>query len=124
MRRLITWASERVAAGKRLSFDDLPMRKPWMLLKDGDLWRLAWRAIVTRGHRAQKFTKVKGHATAKEIDEGVATEETKFGNDCSDDMATKGIEEHGLFTTALRTLSVYSICIPRVATPAPGEHFG
>ena len=44
-----------------------PYTKPWGLQKDGDLWEVAWLAILRRGARNQTIRKVKGHATSLDI---------------------------------------------------------
>ena len=61
---------------------------------DGDLWELAWQAVLERGPDAQKVSKVKGHATQQHIDEGLATAEQKEGNDWADTYADKGAMQH------------------------------
>ena len=53
-----------------------------------------WEGLLTRGPQTVTWEKVKGHATAKHIEQGLATEETKDGNDWADHCATKGIEQH------------------------------
>lgn len=57
--------------------------KPWALQNDADLWKLLWA-----------WQKVKGHATEEHIRNGIATEETKRGNDSADLYAPRGILEH------------------------------
>ena len=59
---------------------------------DGDLWEQAWQAVRRRGSGNQKLRKVKGHATAKDIELGRSTAEDKEGNDISDKLADKGVE--------------------------------
>ena len=48
-----------------------PFRRPWSLQKDGDLWKLAWEAVLERGPRSQTLTKVKGHVTDQQVQQGV-----------------------------------------------------
>ena len=48
-----------------------PYRKAWGLQKDGDLWEVAWLAIIKRGASNQTIRKVKGHATSADIVEGM-----------------------------------------------------
>jgi hypothetical protein len=69
-----------------------PLRKPWGLQNDGDLWELFFGAVLARGPRAHAFEKVKGHATQEDITAGRATAEHKLGNDDADGCATKGVE--------------------------------
>lgn len=53
-----------------------------------------WEGLLTRGPQTVTWEKAKGHATARHIEQGLATEETKDGNDWADHYATKGIEQH------------------------------
>ena len=48
---------------------------------------------MTRGTGNQTLRKVKGHATEKDIVKGISTAEDKEGNDTSDELADKGVEE-------------------------------
>ena len=59
---------------------------------DGDLWGQAWEAVKKRGSGNQDLRKVKGHATARDVELGKATAEDKKGNDTSDKLADKGVE--------------------------------
>jgi len=69
-----------------------PFGKRWGLQVDGDLWEQAWKALKRRGSGSQKLRKVKGHATATDVELGKATAEDKVGNDTSDKLADKGVE--------------------------------
>ena len=71
-----------------------PLRRPFCLQIDGDLWQLIWNGIQARGHDTIRVTKVKGHATDAEVQEGKCTEADKQGNDNSDDAATLGKKAH------------------------------
>ena len=68
-----------------------PFKRSWSMQKDGDLWEIAWQAIVRRGARNQKIRKVKGHATQQDIDNGSCTRGDQEGNDRSDENADKGV---------------------------------
>ena len=57
---------------------------------DGDLWEIFARAVNARGPWSIAVTKVKGHATAEEVENGKVQEEDKKGNDKADDAATCG----------------------------------
>ena len=70
-----------------------PFRKAWGLQTDGDLWEQAWRAVLKRGSMNQQLRKVKGHATEEDVEKGVATKEDKVGNDNSDILADKGVQD-------------------------------
>ena len=67
-----------------------PFRKPWGLQADGDLWEQAWEAVLQRGPAAQRLSKVKGHATAQQVEEGLVQACDKAGNDWADEFANKG----------------------------------
>ena len=71
-----------------------PMGKPWGLQPDGDLWKLVWEGLLTRGPRSITWQKVKGHAKEEHIARGEATQATKEGNDCADHYASRGIKQH------------------------------
>ena len=73
-----------------------PFGKPWGLQTDGDLWKNMWDATLIRGPKAHCITKVKGHATAKDVGNQLATQRDKEGNDEADDCATKGVDSMGL----------------------------
>lgn len=73
-------------------------RKPWNLQIDGDLRQVFVNNAHIKGAHAIRLTKVNGHATQDYIngndDANLATEETKAGNDRSDEAATKGRQMH------------------------------
>ena len=60
---------------------------------DGDLWEQAWIAVKRRGVGNQTLRKVKGHATDQDVAKGISTAEDRDGNDKSDELADKGVEE-------------------------------
>ena len=70
-----------------------PFGKPWGLQVDGDLWEQAWIAVKLRGIGNQTLRTVKGHAIAKDVAEGISTAKDRDGNDRSDKLADKGVEE-------------------------------
>ena len=72
-----------------------PFKKPWGLQPDGDLWESVWEAYLARGTDAQELTKVKGHATDRQVELGEVKDRDKKGNDKSDQFADYGVEEHG-----------------------------
>ena len=61
-----------------------PFKRPWGLQADGDLWQMAWKAILCRGLGAQKLTKVKRHSTAEQVEQGEVDAADKEGNDWAD----------------------------------------
>ena len=67
-------------------------KKHWGLQTDGDLWEQAWLAVLKRGTGNQSLRKVRGHATEKNIENGISNPGDKEGNDVSDKLADKGVE--------------------------------
>ena len=59
-------------------------------MKDGDLWKAFQEAAAHKNPWAVWLTKLKGHATDKEVEEGKVPEEQKICNDYSDEAAGKG----------------------------------
>ena len=49
-------------------------------------------AITKRGSWNQCLRKVKGHATAKDVEKGISTSKDREGNDTSEKLADKGVE--------------------------------
>ena len=49
-------------------------KRPWDLVKNGDLWESIEEAIEEKGPRSVKVTKVKGHATNEMVEEGKVRE--------------------------------------------------
>ena len=72
-----------------------PYHRPWGLQSDGDLWKLYWHGLMERGPLSIVITKVKGHATMKQVLNQEVKASDKDGNDWADTYATKGIQEHG-----------------------------
>jgi ribonuclease HI len=67
------------------------MREPvWATYTDGDLWRALWHLMQRKGPYAVRFTKVKGHAGAKELRAGTVNLFDVAGNNRSDTLATRG----------------------------------
>ena len=78
-----------------------PEAKHWQLQKDGDVWHAIWRVILAKGPGAIKVSKVKGHATAEDIEEGKATAVDKAGNDVADSLVRNATALHGKGTVGL-----------------------
>ena len=72
-----------------------PYRRAWSLQTDGDLWEIAWQAILQRGSQSQTNRKVKGHATQEDVENGTSTVKDRAGNDRSDTNADEGVEKIG-----------------------------
>ena len=51
----------------------LDRRSPWELQTDGGLWSACQKSIMRKGPNSVRVTWVKGHATAEDIQQGIAT---------------------------------------------------
>ena len=80
--------------------------KPWHLIRDGDLWHIFWDLLLAKSPSAVSFTKVKGHATDKDIKDGLSTATHKAANDQADAMASKGVRENAAGLVDLSALLV------------------
>ena len=78
-----------------------PYHKPWGLQADGDLWKLYWHGLMERGPMSITITKVKGHATMKQVLNDEVKARDKDGNDWADTYATRGIQQHGTSAVSL-----------------------
>ena len=67
-----------------------PWKRPWQLMKDGDLWRSFYQTVASKTPTAVRLTKVKGHATKDMVAEGKVPAAEKEGNDEADGAADKG----------------------------------
>ena len=76
-------------------------RRPWSLVKNGDLWQSIEEAVLAKGPRSVRVTKVKGHATDEMVNEGRVKPEDKAGNDVADKAADKGAEQTDVIAVAL-----------------------
>ena len=72
---------------------DSPWKKRWELMKDGDLWKQFANMVKAKSATAIKLTKVKGHATDREVLRGEVASEEKEGNGEADDAADKGVKD-------------------------------
>ena len=70
--------------------DQGSVSKPLHLVKDGDLISLIQHMIRVRGPEPVLVTKVKGHATDADVEQGRVRAEYKFGNDEADTAADLG----------------------------------
>ncbi|WP_353239581.1 hypothetical protein, partial [Limnohabitans sp.] len=73
-----------------LSGDSREWSRPWGMRPDGDMWAILERIVVARGRAASRGTKVKGHATATDVLQGVVSAEVQQGNDTADRMVQRG----------------------------------
>ena len=76
-------------------------KRPWALVKNGDLWESIEDAVEEKGPRSVKVTKVKGHATSEMVEEGKVTKQDKEGNDISDTAAEWGAEATDIIAAAV-----------------------
>ena len=65
----------------------------WAQVGDGDLWRHFWQSMIAKGCQSVAMTKVKGHATVEDLQNGVAQPYHKHGNDIADALATSARED-------------------------------
>ena len=71
-------------------------------MKNGDVWNFFSKSTIAKGPRAVLLTKVKGHATAKMVEDGTVQADHKEGNDGADEGADLGAtdEQQGLSDAA------------------------
>ena len=79
-------------ANKILAGQKVKRRKPWAMIKNGDLWQQFEGAVAARGRSTMTVTWVKGHATKVHIDKGITTAAHKLGNDEADALAEQGVK--------------------------------
>jgi hypothetical protein len=90
-----------VRARNILDGADLTRRKPWSIQKDGDLWEIFEASANAKGRDSITITKVKAHATAEMINNGITTQDHKSGNDKADCAADISIALHGKEVTEI-----------------------
>ncbi len=77
----------------------LRMRKPhnivWRTSSDGDLWDHFEKAIIAKGPKSIRITKVKGYVTQKQVDAQKYRLCDKVGNDKADQAADIAVSMHG-----------------------------
>ena len=89
--RMATEIQKKESEGIKVTNKSNPYKKPWGLQRDGDLWEMAWKAILKRAANSQEVRKVKGHATKQDIEEGRSNAVDKEGNERSDENADEGV---------------------------------
>ena len=62
--------------------------KPWMLVKDGDLWHICHRILRQRNTVNTQISKVKGHADQEHVTKGTIVEDDRIKNHAADAIAT------------------------------------
>ena len=78
-----------------------PETKHWQMQKDGDVWCAIWRSIISKGPKAIKVAKVKGHASNDDVTDGRVTAADKSGNDVADSLVREATLLHGKRTVDL-----------------------
>ena len=71
--------------GLRKIAEGSPLKKPWLLQRDGDLWKAYWQAIVWPASVTHR--EVKGHSTKEDVQMGIITQGDHVGNTASDAAA-------------------------------------
>ena len=46
-------------------------KRPWPLIKNGDLWQSIEEVVVAKGPKSVKVSKAKGHATGEMVQEAL-----------------------------------------------------
>ena len=70
-------------------------------VSNADLWQQVHALLQTR-ECSFRISKVKGHATQRDVRSGIVKPEDKYGNDAADRLATAGAAEHGLSDVLVR----------------------
>ena len=70
--------------------DQRKPKRPWSTQKDGALWKIFNEMEKIKGAGSIRISKVKGHATEKNIQDGTSTLKDKKGNDRADSAADEG----------------------------------
>eukprot|EP00969_Alexandrium_andersonii_P235821 10411124-Alexandrium_andersonii.AAC.1 len=68
-------------------------RRPWGLMRDGDLWQAVQDTVHRRGTQTVVVVKTKGHATQDDLDRGLVSPHDKRGNEHADILAARGRRE-------------------------------
>ncbi len=68
----------------------------WMLVSDGDLWHHFEQAAKAKGPRSIRITKIKGHASQEQVDQGIYRTCDKLGNEQADHAADVAVKMHGI----------------------------
>ena len=85
--------AERIAeeAEKQCTYLLKPLKKPFGVQSDGDLWSEFWSILQCRGARSIKVSRVKGHAKEEHIERGEANRVDKEGNDEAHCCSLRGL---------------------------------
>ena len=87
----------QVKAQRILDGHNLTFKKPWSLMRDGDLWELFELACKRRGGKATTtISWCKGHAVQADIDRGTSNLYLQWGNNLADLAADRGMLEQSI----------------------------
>lgn len=78
-----------------------PERKHWAMQRDGDVWAAIWNVMLAKGPTAIRVSKVKGHATEKDVTEGRTTAVHRACNNVADGLVKEATALHGKSTNDL-----------------------
>ena len=70
-----------------------PFRRKWHVMRDGDLWQGFQKFVIRKCPWAVWVSKVKGHATAEQVEAGVVKAADKEGNDKADTAADRASKD-------------------------------
>ena len=75
-------------------------------MRDGDLWKQYWRLIIMRSPWSVKHAKIKGHATAQDVAQGIISDADRSGNHIADGEAKAAHEHHEPWIEQFRTVTI------------------
>ena len=70
-------------------------KRHWQMTSDGDLWYHFEQAVKAKGWRSIRISKVKGHVSQEQVEEGLHKQADKDGNDKADEAADVAVALHG-----------------------------
>ncbi len=78
----------------------------WHKVHNADLWKELHALLEDRGRESVKVSKVKGHASRRDIRTGKVKLQDKIGNDAADRLATAGAAAHSLPQSRVRAVKL------------------
>ena len=100
--KLVNEKGDLIAGGRTTQYHrQSKSKRPWSLVKNGDLCQSMEEAAIAKGTKIVKASKVKGHAIEEMVEAGKAKREDKIGNAISDEGADKGAEITNMKAAAL-----------------------
>jgi hypothetical protein len=103
-----------------------PERKHWAMQRDGDVWAAIWNVMLAKGPSTIRVSKVKGHATERDVAEGRSTAVHRLCNNVADGLVKEATALHGkgtndlaywlearhmLYTTLMKSIQIFIITI-------------